>query len=891
MTNFSNNQMNSNGQNPTFNVATEAVDFGSIPGSPVLGTVSGQQVTPPVQEADVGMAVASSEPVSDFVVPTVKSEEPLAPIADNHVSEVGERQPLRLFLSQPQCCGVANNTSFSTEPIEVKSENVSILKFDYTTIRFKNGYRRKDNFDHALTVPGDTDNSHSDNPEDWLTQAHVSAVLAGLGINHWVHSSRNDELPKGGQSPRPKFHVLLPLSKPLFDKEIYEAMCRWYIRKFQGDPMVKSCGQQMFGFGDHPNPTYIEYNSGRCIDEVLTDADLTPDSTVPVETTPSQDTSATSTVRPPLQTTNRPGDDFNGRGRDEVKSILARHGWHYIREDGTNEHWCRPGKDPRTGQTSATLYRNEPLFHVFSSNAAPFVGGKTYNFFHVYAILEHAGDYSAAAKELAQRGFGATIPSSTGAITGQPPADQVIIGIDVLDALLEQVDAISFSDGKEPTNSDYYVRSIDWLLYAAAKQHWDIAVRHEAPHFYTGEFWLRVDQRMFRYFLQTAALKQGVPYKTAKDHQFVDKLVKQFASEARFPVLSRDDIPKINLRNGTLHFTPGGVELKPFDKRDGLCYQLGYGYDPSATAPLFKKFFERVQPDAAVRKLLFQYVGYVFMPKMNLEKILFLSGGGDNGKSVFMNIVQALVGGEQCCDYSLEGLAKSEYQRAELGNYLLNVCTELSTRLGGTDIFKKLASRETLQGRHPYGRPFNVRDYATSIFSMNTLPADVEQTKAFFRRFLIVPFDVTISEEEKDTELAAKIISSEMSGVMNYVVEGVGTLLAERKFDIPRSIHETVDTFRQESDTVLMFLTENGYRSCTVLYRPLREMYSAYKEQCIGGGHQPVSITKFSQRLRSLGYKVAKIGKMHQTIVYLTQDHGQDYSPGDSYASGSVAQG
>ena len=447
------------------------------------------------------------------------------------------------------------------------------------------------------------------------------------------------------------------------------------------------------------------------------------------------------------------------------------------------------------------------------------------------------------------------------------------IGIDVLDLFLQQIEEISFpeSESGKIGHNGYYIGSIDHLLKTAKLNHWDIGIRNEAPHFYIGESWQRVDQQSFRHLLQAVGMKQGIPHRVIKDHLFVEKLVKQFASEARFPVLSVGDLPKINLRNGTLHFTPNGTKLNPFDKHDGLCYQLGYDYDESATAPLFKQFLDRVLPDVAVQKLVFQYIGYVFLRNLNLEKILFLYGSGANGKSVFLNVVRGLFGAEQCCEYSLEGITGAEYQRAELGNYLLNVSTEISTRMG-TDTFKKIASREPLQARYPYGKPFIVKDYATSIFAMNELPRDVEQTSAFYRRFLIIPFEVTIPSDEQDPDLAKKIIGSEMSGVLNYVIEGIKSLLAERKFDIPESVQRAIEKFRQESDSVLSFLNGGGWCISTEQWIPLQDLYNFYKQQCKDDGRVAVSKTKFKQRLLNLGYTVAKKGHSKTVVVYAERE-------------------
>ncbi|MBI5724293.1 MAG: DUF3987 domain-containing protein [Planctomycetes bacterium] len=94
----------------------------------------------------------------------------------------------------------------------------------------------------------------------------------------------------------------------------------------------------------------------------------------------------------------RPGDDFNARG--DVRAILEKHGW-TLAQAGDNEYWRRPGKD---FGWSATLKNR--VFYVFSSNAEPFQHDTGYSPFRVFALLEHAGDFAAAASALKKEGYG-----------------------------------------------------------------------------------------------------------------------------------------------------------------------------------------------------------------------------------------------------------------------------------------------------------------------------------------------------------------------------------------------------------------------------------------------------------------------------------------------------
>ena len=96
----------------------------------------------------------------------------------------------------------------------------------------------------------------------------------------------------------------------------------------------------------------------------------------------------------------KPGDDWCARG--DIRPVLMAHGWKYlgVKPDG-NELWQRPGK---SGDGNSATF-NGQILCVFSTNAAPFEA-KGYNKFQVYALLEHGGDFTEAAKALLNKGFG-----------------------------------------------------------------------------------------------------------------------------------------------------------------------------------------------------------------------------------------------------------------------------------------------------------------------------------------------------------------------------------------------------------------------------------------------------------------------------------------------------
>ena len=113
----------------------------------------------------------------------------------------------------------------------------------------------------------------------------------------------------------------------------------------------------------------------------------------------------------------------------------------------------------------------------------------------------------------------------------------------------------------------------------------------------------------------------------------------------------------INLQNGTFEINSKGIQLRPFDRADFITYQLPFEYDTQAKAPIWQKYLDRVVPDKERQDVLAEFLGYIFLKhgsSLKLEAALILYGGGANGKSVFYEIVKALLGRENISHYSLQ---------------------------------------------------------------------------------------------------------------------------------------------------------------------------------------------------------------------------------------------
>jgi putative DNA primase/helicase len=426
----------------------------------------------------------------------------------------------------------------------------------------------------------------------------------------------------------------------------------------------------------------------------------------------------------------------------------------------------------------------------------------------------------------------------------------------------EQLKALQKRIDKQKLKLQHYlIISIEQVLQLARQNQWGICRQHDFIYLYNGTYWSMLDVDDLKTFLGNSAEKMGVQKYQARFYVFREHLFKQFLHAAHLPAPQRpEDIVLVNLQNGTFEIGPQGNHLRPFSREDFITYQLPFPYDLNAIAPRFKRYLDQVLPDIERQHVLAEYLGYVFITPgtLKLEKTLLLYGSGANGKSVFFEIVTALLGKQNISGYNLQSLTnESGYQRAKLADILVNYASEINGNMD-TAIFKQLVSGEPVEARLPYGQPFMLTHYAKFIFNCNELPRDVEHTNAYFRRFLIIPFDVIIPEDQQDKTLAHTIVQQELSGVFNWVLEGLNRLLKQKKFTDCEAVRQQVEQYKKQSDSVWLFMEERGYIPTPGHYRPVKELYQDYRVFCSDDGGRAVKRINFTKRLEAAGVTIEK---------------------------------
>lgn len=371
-------------------------------------------------------------------------------------------------------------------------------------------------------------------------------------------------------------------------------------------------------------------------------------------------------------------------------------------------------------------------------------------------------------------------------------------------------------------------------------------------YLYDGDWWRQVEESEIVAFLPKAAERLGVEEGEARDYVFTRELLDQTGVSwlTRMPERENGTV-LINLTNGTYEINGKGGHLRGKRREDILTYQLPFKYDPEARAPKWEAFLAKVLPDPTLQDICAEFIAYCFTD-LKIEKVLLLLGGGANGKSVFFDSIKAMLGEGYVSHVGIKELDEP-YYRTLLVDKLLNYSSELSTHMN-IELFKKMSSGEPVIARLPYGKPFTMTRYARLAFNANDLPKDVENNEAYFRRFVIVPFDVVIPEEERNPRLAREIIEEDLPGIFNWVLRGLDRLLAARGFSESDAVRAVERRFRLISDSVEMFIKEEGIIIDNDGREKLTDLYDNYKVFCRDNRYQALGKIHFSNRLERLGF-------------------------------------
>jgi putative DNA primase/helicase len=271
------------------------------------------------------------------------------------------------------------------------------------------------------------------------------------------------------------------------------------------------------------------------------------------------------------------------------------------------------------------------------------------------------------------------------------------------------------------------------------------------------------------------------------------------------------DILLLNTLDGVIDLRTGKLrERRP----DDLLSKLApIHFNATATAPRWDSFLSRIMAgNHTMIGYLQRLAGLCLSGLATTQELYILHGGGANGKSVFVDTLNGMMG-----DYSglaPDSLLTARSQGAEHPTEIADLCgkrlvigseTEEGAKLR-VQLVKRLTGDATIKARymrcdyHEFPRTHKL------ILVTNSRPRIGETTHAIWRRVRLIPFTVTIPPEEIDTELLVKL-RAEWPGILNWAIKGFLDFQANG-MQTPPEVMAATENYRAEQDPLAEYLSD-----------------------------------------------------------------------------------
>jgi putative DNA primase/helicase len=165
---------------------------------------------------------------------------------------------------------------------------------------------------------------------------------------------------------------------------------------------------------------------------------------------------------------------------------------------------------------------------------------------------------------------------------------------------------------------------------------------------------------------------------------------------------------------------------------------------------------------------------------------------------------------------------------------------------------KQMTGGDTMKARHLYGNFFEFESTHKLWLATNHKPAVKDTTESTWRRLKLIPFAVTIPEQERNHNLFDEL-KAEYSGILTWAVKGCLLWQKEGLKDVA-AIKKATASYREESDVIGTFLAECATK-IDAGYTKQKEIYDAYKGWALDSGYRPIASKRFRQALEERGYR------------------------------------
>jgi len=243
---------------------------------------------------------------------------------------------------------------------------------------------------------------------------------------------------------------------------------------------------------------------------------------------------------------------------------------------------------------------------------------------------------------------------------------------------------------------------------------------------------------------------------------------------------------------------------------------------------------------------------------------ILLGENGDNGKTVFVNVLMALLS-EYATNMPIDTLlqrkpggASNDIVRLKGARYIS--CSEANRQYTFDEaLVKRLTGSDPITARALYKDFITFTPVGKIVIATNRIPRFDKTDTAFDNRLKMIPFDVTIPKEEQDKNLFDKLMG-QADGILAWAVEGCLLWQNEGLGPVPTKVipGSGFPLVSSVEGFIATCCVQGG--SCRVSHKELYDGYLLYHEW-VADGTEPLASSVMGAELSKLGIAV---------------DHGRD---------------
>lgn len=326
--------------------------------------------------------------------------------------------------------------------------------------------------------------------------------------------------------------------------------------------------------------------------------------------------------------------------------------------------------------------------------------------------------------------------------------------------------------------------------------------------------------------------------------------------------------------------TPGGViDLKsgrsrPAAPEDMITKRLAVAPDASVSCPRWLQFLdEATGSDFDLIRFLQQWCGYSLTGITREHALVFMYGGGGNGKSVFLNTLSGILG-DYATQASMDTFTASKHDRhptdlaALRGARTVTASETEEGRAWAEARIKALTGGDKISARFMRQDFFEFTPQFKLIIAGNHRPTLRNIDPAMQRRLNIVPFTRTPAKPDHDLEHK---LQAEWPGILRWMIEGA--LDWQRNGLIrPDSVSAATAAYFEENDLFGSFLQER----CEIdpdndrWHEAASGLFQHWQAYAIGAGDEPGSARWMGENMARRGFpKLKKLCNGRREMAFI----------------------